>query len=221
MKFVQPRENLDAFTCPYCGVLAQQFSRRVTIGSISTQSRFEEISVRQCGNCNRYIVWWKDVLTVPQYGGFELPNPDLPEDIRRDYDEAASIADRSPRGATALLRLCVQKLCRHLGYQHEKIDDAIGAMVSDGLPVKIQQALDAVRVIGNNAVHPGVINLTDDVELAGELASLLNIIADNRISEPKRINEIYEKLPATARAAIETRNAKALSKPASSRADSS
>jgi hypothetical protein len=149
------------------------------------------------------------VLVVPSNGGFEPPNPDLPEDVKADYLEAAAIAQRSPRGAAALLRLCVQKICAFLGYTQGKIDDAIAAMVGDGLPVQISQALDVVRVIGNNAVHPGVIDLTDDVELVAQLAGLLNLIADNRISEPKRVEQLFSKLPANARAAIEARNAKA------------
>ncbi len=208
IKFESPRQELDAFTCPHCGVLAQQYRYPMATFRGGGYAAFERPTLRQCGNCREYMLWWDNALVVPSNGGFEPPNADLPEDIRRDFEEGAAIAQRSARGAAALLRLCVQKLCAFLGYEQPKVDDAIAAMVGDGLPVQISQALDVVRVVGNNAVHPGVMDVRDDLELVAQLAGLLNLIADNRISEPKRVQELFSKLPAGTRAAIETRNAK-------------
>jgi hypothetical protein len=34
-----------------------------------------------------------------------LPNPDLPEDIKRDFEEARTVLALSPRSAIALLRI--------------------------------------------------------------------------------------------------------------------
>ena len=63
-----------------------------------------------------------------------------------------------------------------------------------------------VRVIGNNAVHPGQI-LTDDRETASRLFRLVNMIADAMITQPKHINEFYEELPESAKRQIEKRDA--------------
>ena len=63
-----------------------------------------------------------------------------------------------------------------------------------------------MRVIGNNAVHPGELDLKDDVATAMTLFGLINLIADNRISEPKRIAAMYNALPETKRAEIERRD---------------
>lgn len=66
----------------------------------------------------------------------------------------------------------------------------------------------AVRVIDNNAVHPGSIDLRDDRATAESLFRLLNLISENMISEPKHVDKIYATLPPNVLAAIETRDKK-------------
>jgi hypothetical protein len=78
--------------------------------------------------------------------------------------------------------------------------------VKKGLPARIQQALDVVRVIGNNAVHPGQIDLKDDQGTVTVLFELLNLIAQHMISEPKAVQEMYDKLPQSAREQIAKRD---------------
>lgn len=135
------------------------------------------------------------------------PNPDLPDDIKRDYEEARQILASSPRGSAALLRLAIQKLCVHLEEKGENINEDIGALVAKGLPTMVQQALDLVRVIGNNAVHPGQIDLNDDKKVADKLFPLVNVIAEVMISQPNQIKTLYESvLPESQREAIEQRD---------------
>ena len=163
--------------------------------------------VSQCFNCKNISIWIYDKLVYPQRGEAPPANPDLPDAIRRDYDEASSILDLSPRGSAALIRLAIQKLCKELGKPGRNLNDDIGALVSDGLNPRIQKALDTVRVIGNNALHPGQIDLEDDRATAETLFRLLNLIAEKMISEPKHVDEAYAKLPDGARKAIEERDA--------------
>lgn len=160
-----------------------------------------------CFRCGRVAIWINDRLTYPQSLTAPPANPDLTDEIREDYDEASSILDLSPRGAAALLRLCIQKICKHLGQEGENVNDDIAALVSEGLGQHIQQALDTVRVIGNNAVHPGQIDLRDDRATALSLFTFVNLIADRMISEPKRIEEAYNSLPQGALDAIRKRDA--------------
>ena len=78
--------------------------------------------------------------------------------------------------------------------------------MAKGLPPTIQQSLDYCRVVGNNAVHPGEIDLNDSPEIAQQLFGMINFIVDDRISRPKEIAALYMKLPEKARAAIEKRD---------------
>lgn len=63
--------------------------------------------------------------------------------------------------------------------------------------------------IGNEAVHPGVMDLRDDRDTAFELFGLVNSIADQMITHPKAVETLYEKLPENKREAIEARDRKA------------
>jgi hypothetical protein len=73
------------------------------------------VSISSCFNCQELCLWLYDQLLWPRRAGGPQPNVDLPPDVRRDYEEASTILDASPRGAAALLRLAIQKLCKELG----------------------------------------------------------------------------------------------------------
>jgi len=133
----------------------------------------------------------------------------MSSDIRRDYDEASAILDLSPRGAAALIRLAIQKLCKELGQPGKNINEDIGSLVKAGLDPRVQQALDVVRVIGNYAVHPGQVDLRDDRATAETLFKLLNLIVEKTISEPKHVAEVYASLPEAQTRAIEKRDGNA------------
>jgi hypothetical protein len=151
-------------------------------------------------------VWFDKVMVFPSVATAPMAHAEMPENVRADYDEARGIAHRSPRGAAALLRLAIQKLCTDLGQPGENINDDIAALVKEGLSSKLQKALDSVRVIGNEAVHPGVLDVRDDPDLVQRLFELVNLIVDLMIAQPKRIDEVYLKLPAAKREAIEKRD---------------
>jgi hypothetical protein len=135
-------------------------------------------------------------------------HPRMPDVCKSDYEEARVISPSSPRGAAALLRLVVQKLLVHLGERGAKLDDDIASLVKKGLPPEIRDALDVVRVIGNNAVHPGQMDPKDLEHGAGVLFELVNAIVEDRIARPAKLAALKGALPAGALAAIEKRDRK-------------
>ncbi|WP_289138875.1 DUF4145 domain-containing protein [uncultured Pseudomonas sp.] len=172
-----------------------------------TKNILRNCSVSTCFNCKGVSVWMYDKLMYPVVGNVLPANVDMPDDIKRDYEEAGAILNQSPRGAAALIRLGIQKLCKELGQPGVNINDDIKALVAAGLDSRVQQALDAVRVIGNSAVHPGKIDLRDDRATAETLFKLINLIVDKTISEPKHVQEVYESLPQNLLEAITKRDA--------------
>jgi hypothetical protein len=136
------------------------------------------------------------------------PAKDMPENIANTYNEARAVLPHSPKASAALLRLAIQQLCQHLGKPGENLNHDIGALVRDGLSPSVQQALDSVRVIGNNAVHPGSIDFDDNPKLVETLFKLVNFIVEEMITRPREIKEIYDSLPQDKLDGIETRDRK-------------
>lgn len=184
---------------------------------------WEHISFRaaECGACEKLSFWKVDPdpedfmeMTPRKIGEMIYPNVvaapsrhvDLPESCWDDYEEARQIAGLSPRGAAALLRLVVQKLCKELGKAGKQINEDIASLVKDGLPVRIKEALDIVRVTGNNAVHPGTLTRDDHAAQVNSLFMLVNIVVDQMITQPKKIAAMHAALPPSALEAIKRRD---------------
>ena len=172
----------------------------------SHAGRLMNVDFSLCYSCKGICVWVGCKVVYPDFIHEVEANEDLPEDIKVDFREAQRISKMSPRGSAALLRLCIQKLCKHLGEKGRNINDDIASLVQKGLDIKIQKALDVVRVIGNEAVHPGQIDLRDDVETANQLFTLVNVIADSLITQPRVIDRLFAEIPQSKRVEIAKRD---------------
>ena len=216
-----PEFKREAFYCPNCGAYANQ--TWFIAGKMDTKVHGQDVNVERrfykgylydiwfaiCFSCRKESIWYERKMIYPFSGIAPLANEDMPEEIKEDYNEARSIVTLSPRGAAALLRLVIQKLCKYLGEDGKNINADIGNLVAKGLPNTIQKALDSVRVTGNNAVHPGVIDLKDDVETAVKLFGFVNVICNSMITQPKHISEYYDyKIPPGQKEQIENRDKK-------------
>ncbi len=166
----------------------------------------QEWTLSFCEHCDGMMIWNGSSVVFPKQIQVTLPNDDLSDEIQADYLEAANILNESPRAAAAILRLALQKLCVQLGEKGANINDDIGSLVKKGLNPAIQKSLDALRITGNNAVHPGEIDLTEDVERVIKMFNLLNFIAEKMITEPKEIGDFYDGLPQGAKEAVDKRD---------------
>lgn len=211
-KIIYPKLKLTAFHCPHCHVFSRQdwFMLSYYCHGSSHTDLFQW-SISKCSYCHEYVIWHKDsygngVQIYPKSTLVEEPNEDLNAVIKKLYAEAAEVKDISPRSAAALLRLALQELCKQLGEDGKNINDNISNLVRKGLPTCVQKALDSVRIIGNNAVHPGEINVDDNIEIVNKLFGIINFIADQTITREKEINAFYANLPEKSREAVEKRD---------------
>ena len=203
--YIAPTPNAGAFHCPLCGVYADQTWRNI-LWAVPALTNIAYWRTATCSHCQQSSFWRDGAMIFPATGTAELPSDDLPDDMRADYEEAREIVQRSARGAAALLRLVIQKLCKHLGERGENPNDDIANLVKKGLPAGVQKAFDTVRVTGNESVHPGQIDLRDNPEMAASLFGLVNFIVEKMITEPKEIDALYAALPEEKKVAIAKRD---------------
>ncbi len=215
MKYKPAEFSSTSFNCLYsdCGAFAKQtwtplFWLQHNPQNQRVHVQIPNFVVAVCEHCNKFSVWLNGRLVHPETIAAPAAHADMPEKIKEDYEEARSVYQKSPRSSAALLRLAIQKICIELGQPGKNLNADIGKLVEQGLPARIRQSLDIVRVVGNNQVHPGVLDVRDDTAMALTLFDLVNIIVEDRISGPKHIEALYAKLPESARAQIEKRDAK-------------
>lgn len=223
-KYYPPTFGRGQFHCPHCNVYAKQRWSHVhaigdkytsnypyyesnIYGRTTTKGNLPEQWVLSfCEHCNSMTIWEDKNIIYPKKIVVEQPNNDLDQEIQADYLESANIFNDSPRASAALLRLALQKLCKQLGEKGENINHDIGELVKKGLNPLVQKSLDLLRITGNNAVHPGEINLEEEPEKVLKLFELINFIANKMITEPKEIEGFYDNLPENIRNQVEQRD---------------
>ena len=206
--------DLDrSFHCPTCKVYAVQRAsllRAITFGKLEVAKLDDRnLLFLDCDGCGARILFADEQIIFPKpLPDVPEPNADLNADIKKDYWEAAKILEDSVRGACALLRLCLMRLMLQLELSGDLNVD-IQKLVERGLDAQVQEACDVVRIVGNGAVHPGKLDLRDDVETATKLFDLINFISEQMISQPKKRSAFFQAtVPESAKQAIKRRDAK-------------
>lgn len=222
-KYFPPKHLEGQFHCPHCRVYSKQYWSWIKADPNidychndipNSLSNFNERlpnfwKISKCEHCHKNIFWFNNSIIYPNQSFIEVPNEDLSNEIKNDYIEASNIVNNSPRAAAALLRLAIQKLCIQLGEKGKDLDTDIGNLVKKGLNIQVQKSLDTLRVVGNNAVHPGQIDINDNKELVVKMFSLINFISEKMITEPKEIDQLYSDiLPENAKEHVKERDNK-------------
>jgi len=225
-----------AFVCPNCSIHAQQvwhqvlFKRENFVDDLGYSKLHEYYKVEEgsgvffqdgdylrqtntlafcmCQSCKKPSLWYEHELVYPLKSIIEDPNPFMPTEVVALYDEARAVLNLSPRSSAALLRLALEILLPHLGAEKAKINTMIQQLVAERKVIgKLQQAMDGLRVIGNDAVHPGLIDSEgkDDREVSLTLFKVLNFIVAETLESDQMIGELYSLLPERVRKGIEDR----------------
>lgn len=231
-EYVPPEYGKEGFNCPSCQAYSHQSWNEIiskgprTFGFFTGLRKLTPESVvfsqpvnnyltenagaiSSCYKCLAPAYWIEGVMIYPSTSVAPLPNPDMPTDVMKIYKEARAINSLSPRASAALLRLALEELLPQVGAKKAGIDKMIGELVGNGIPKEIEQALDGMRVIGNEAIHPGVIDVEENPEIVAALFRVLNFIVDRMITQKNDINDIYKHIPQNKLDGIIERNQKA------------
>lgn len=199
-----PEHREDAFSCPFCGTFAHQNWTRPSRG----RGIISGYDSSKCQKCNSVALWVEGKLVYPSESPAPRPAPDMPEEIEQVYQEARDVVSDSPRAAGALLRLAVEMLLEEVGAEGDGPYNMIGDLVDKGrIDPKIQKAYDSLRVYGNESVHPGTIDLSEDQESALQLFRLMNYIVHRTITEEEFVEAFYdENVPENKKDGVEQRD---------------
>ncbi|KZE53412.1 DUF4145 domain-containing protein [Rossellomorea marisflavi] len=170
-----------------------------------TDGRVETGAVSVCHYCDDICLWKHKEMVYPKNNFMvEDPNPDMPDFIKDLYYEARIILQYSARSSSALLRLALETMLEDNGYKQNKLYDKITALMeSENASDELIMAAELIRHYGNSSAHKGFIDLNDDIDTANELFMVINLIAQDQYSKPKRLRALMEKLPASKKEGIE------------------
>ena len=223
-EYCMPELNKKAFNCPHCGAFANQRWYSLMFEHYNTKALFnnskltspeyrfrdnfgDNFRASRCDHCKKIALWNDRKIIYPRSITVESPNPDMPEVAKKLYMESAQILQDSPRASAALLRLALQEILNKVvkGGEKNSINENIG-ILSEGVDETTQKALDIIRIIGNNAVHPGEIRVEE--ENTEDMYNLLNIIVQKTISNKKQIDDLWNNLPENYKESIKNRTSK-------------
>lgn len=229
-EYFPPVHGEKKFHCALCGVYAEQkwshinacgdlyttvdgWNHIVKSSNILNTSKFtdklpEKFTISRCEHCLGLTLWHDGSMIMPRVISTSQPNNDLSSNVKELYNEAANILQDSPRAAAAIIRLSLQVLCKDLGEKGENINDDIKSLVAKGLDMRVQKAMDSLRVVGNNGAHPGEINLNENRDKVVKMFDIINFIAQKMITDPKELDSFFDDLPDGAKKAIEKRDNK-------------
>lgn len=203
----------DTYVCPYCGCKQSYIGKYFasTLGyDHYFNSKLKETDINlfhiKCSNkeCSKITVVAKDAVTkkqfdlYPQHVHKEFPKY-VPIQIRRDYIEAVTIIQDSPKAAATLLRRCLQGMIRDFwNIKKNTLKEEIDELQNKVTPSQ-WKAIDGLRKLGNIGAHMEKnINLIIDIDEgeAEKLASLIELLIDkwyiSRHDEEELCNSIAD-----------------------------
>ena len=128
-----------------------------------------------------------DVYFTPQYAEMLYPHgvyyhyPDfVPEPIRKDYEEAATISQLSPKASAALIRRALQGMIKAKwpDLKDKNLFNQINAL-DEKVPAHQKKALHGIRKIGNVGAHmkdPGAIADQDSPITVDDADNLIKLL---------------------------------------------
>ena len=190
---------MSGFTCPFCNITMSvtsdthrtrypSFERNEGYVPFPSGTSLDEsciaIDFFKCPSCGKYTIiasekgkYTKKLHTslIPISQAKQFPEY-IPEAIRKDYEEAYSIVNLSPKASATLARRCLQGMIRDFhGINKSRLIDEINELQSI-VPATQWKAIDAIRSIGNIGAHMEKdINTIIDVD-PGEAEKLLKLI---------------------------------------------
>lgn len=218
-----PAYTNKSFTCPHCGIYSQiqwHMDKAIKTGDSDQEQIY---FFGQCVCCEGVLCFKHEYMlsgifcdVVEKRGTstmlypknfFIILNEGMPKNVREVCEEASLVLGTSPRASCALLRLALQELIKYLKENISEYSELKGGNLCDDIcgvvnvgnfnqlqKDKLQKAMDSIRLIGNNAVHPSELNINDNLEIARTLFDMINFIVKEVVVKPKEFEKKLEEV---------------------------
>lgn len=154
----------NGYKCPYCGLVTSQTESNVDVHDVYYKNRHTPLALHirasQCADCGKVSFFMMGHCNDDEYVHYSYPPIDakpfpdyVPLAIRKDYLEACSIADLSPKAAATLARRCLQGMIHDFWDIHEKNLNAEISSLRDKVTPLQWSAIDGLRKMGNIGAH--------------------------------------------------------------------
>lgn len=200
--------NKDAFILQHSIVYSNESSDNFTDHELLWKGEYRSTVVGPGIPAGTEVIVFQKVVEPDNFVDVPSPNLDLSEGTTKLYNEAAAVLDKSPRATVALLRVTFETFLRNdLKLEGKSINDMLGNLYSSGIPKQMDDALHFVRIAGNAADHtnPGEIRLDgeDGIETAKTLFEIINYVANEQITQKKKLTGLTKYFTPGQKAAIE------------------
>lgn len=170
--------------CPHCGTAFHDEWISHEIREVDPE-RHDEPRYRWLVHNTLCPACWKTVITIQRHeyivtrwhpdgpilvhpmSTFRKPTPpEVPQEIKEDYEEACRVLPFSHKASAALSRRCLQAILRRRGYVQHDLAKQIDALLNEqdttkAIPTSLRETVDAVRSFGNFSAH----RITDQTTL--------------------------------------------------------
>src|SRR6202047_692475 len=141
------------------------------------KAKMANLHISNCHSCNGFSLWVGGLLVFP------TKIDKTPELVEEDLEEAAAILNEFPRGATALMRVCIQKLVPLLQDSGKELNQRVSSLVRKGLEMEMQQAMDVLQVLRSDPVQLSQLESQADKETTLRFLDSLKEVLERRMSQ--------------------------------------
>lgn len=213
MTYKQPKLNENSFTCPYCKIeTGHQFVSDKLVRhyqnayyefyAVTHISRAEikkelKLSISTCAKCKQIEIWINDDMVYPKIEEFgPEATEDMPELVKGTFNEARKVFGVSVRAAAALLRLAIEQYCEEMGYRSKRnLSENLKDMINEeNLSNEFEESCKYIRLIGNDAVHPRELSISEDEEAVLFMFELLNQLVEEMITNKNKRERLFNKV---------------------------
>lgn len=154
--------------CPYCHrhtslepapvEVERAYGQKFLVGAVWEQSHSSKWWIGVCTYCDRPVLVQNNAVTVYPHPLPSPTDPNIPEEIRTDLDQAKRCFSVSAwRAAAVMARRAMQSAAIQKGAtMKSRLVEQIAELAAAGkITVDLKEWADAVRWVGNDAAHPG------------------------------------------------------------------